>query len=128
MTSAQPSTRTKNTSLNGSATATGGSIIMPIDIRIAATDEVDDEERHEQQEPDLERASEFGHHEGGDERRQRRRLRALGPALAREVDEQPQILLPDMAQHEAAERHDPALEGRPRLERPRRQAGATPAS
>ena len=53
----QPSTSTKKMSLNGSETTTGGSIIMPIDISTDGHHQVDDQERQEQQEADLEGAS-----------------------------------------------------------------------
>ena len=63
----QPSTRTNSRILNGSEMKTGGSIIMPMDMSVERDHEVDDQERQEDQEADLERRLELGDDERRDQ-------------------------------------------------------------
>src|SRR3954467_642277 len=69
-----------------------------------ADDQVDDEERQEDQEADLEGGLELRDDERGDERRRRHVGTRLGPLVVREVDEQRQVLLARLAEHEVAQR------------------------
>src|SRR3954471_16765841 len=76
-----------------------------------AHDQVDDEERQEDQEADLERGLQLGDDEGRDQRvggdvGARLRARQLG-----EVDEQREVLVARLAEHEVAQRLLPALDG-----------------
>src|SRR4051794_4594609 len=79
-----------------------------------AHDQVDDEEGEEDQEADLERGLQLRDHERGDQRvgrHVRARLRALE---VRHVDEQREVLVARLAEHEVAQRLLAALDG-PRL-------------
>ena len=73
--SAQPSTSTNSSNLNGIETIVGDSIIMPSDIKVDETIEVDDQERQEDQEADLERGLQFAGDEGRQQDRERHVLR-----------------------------------------------------
>src|SRR3954462_7018152 len=77
-----------------------------------AHDEGDDEERQEDQEADLERGLQLGDHEGRDQR-PRRHVRARARVLeVGHVDEQREVLVARLAEHEVAQRLLPALDRR----------------
>ncbi len=76
----QPSTSTKNISLNGNETTTGGSIIMPIDIKTDATTRSMIRNGRNSRKADLEGALELGDHEGRHQHAQRQILRSSGAA------------------------------------------------
>src|SRR3954451_8644444 len=69
-----------------------------------ADDQVDDEERQEDQEADLEGGLELRDDERRDQRRRGHVGAGLGPLVVREVDEQRQVLLARLAEHEVAQR------------------------
>src|SRR3954470_17599063 len=77
-----------------------------------ADDEVDDEERKEDQEADLEGRLELGDHEGRDQRVGRHVGAGLRALEVREVDEEREVLLPRLAEHEVAQRLLAALDRR----------------
>ncbi len=86
-------------------------------------DEVDDQERHEEQEADLEGPPQFRDHEGGREDVQPHVFRPLRARLPRHVDEQGEVLLAHMAEHEGLERAGRQVEGLCAAE-PGRRSGA----
>src|SRR4051794_17085194 len=79
-----------------------------------AHDQVDDEERQEDQEADLEGRLQLGDDEGRDQRVGRDVGARLGALEVRHVDEQREVLVARLAEHEVAQRLLAALDG-PRL-------------
>ncbi len=73
--------------------------------------EVDDQERQEQEEADLEGALELRDHEGGHQDAQRHLLGARRLGLMRKLSEQRQVLLADVLLHEGAQRPGGTLDG-----------------
>src|SRR3954467_2637029 len=69
-----------------------------------ADDQVDDEEGEEDQEADLEGGLELRDHEGGDQRPGRHVGAGLGALEVRELDEQREVLVARLAEHEVAQR------------------------
>jgi len=73
--------------------------------------QIDDDEGHEEQEADLEGAPQLRDHEGRDQHVQLDIVGALEIGLTRHVDEEFEIALADMGEHEGAKRSDAAGEG-----------------
>ena len=102
MVSAQPSTRTKSSSLNGMEMIVGDNIIMPSDQR-RCNNKVDDEERQKDQEPDLERRLEFAGDEGGKQDGEGNVLRRGEGLGFGKIGKQLQIRFARLLRHEAVE-------------------------
>ena len=98
--------RTKNRILKGSEIEVGGSIIMPIAHGDGGDDQVDHQERKHDQKADLEPAPDLRNHK---RRHDGAQIDPVAnddrlPLLLGDIDEQLQILIARVGQHELAER------------------------
>jgi hypothetical protein len=103
-TSDQPSTRTKKTTLNGSETITGGSIIMPIDISTQATTMSMTRNGTKIRKPISNARRSSLIENAGSRILSSTSSRPAGAGHARDLVEQGEILVAHLGQHEAAER------------------------
>ena len=107
---AQPSTSTKKISLNGSDTTTGGSIIMPIDISTEATTRSMMRNGRNSRKPISKARFSSEIMKAGTRMRSDISLGRRRRRLAGQIVEQLEVLLADILQHEAVQRHRRALE------------------
>ncbi len=105
-----PSTSTKKISLNGREIITGGTIIIPIAIRMEATSRSMIKNGDEQQETDFKSAFQFADHEGRDQDLVRRLGAFFQLDFRRHIEKQFQILVAYVLEHEYAERLCGALQ------------------